>query len=189
MQDVRSFIAVPLPPSIAKSATRLLANLKHEDDGIRWVPTDNLHLTLKFLGDVNNRELPAVCQAIRKVCADFDPFPLEFSGTRALPSLEKARVLCVGVRDESETLTTMVGRLEKQMADLGFKPEPRDYVPHLTLGRVRKTSSRASAAVLDRLAEYRTIELGQMIADEVLLMGSFLEKSGPSYHVMDTIEL
>ena len=75
------------------------------------------------------------------------------------------------------------------LADLGFKPEPRDYTPHLTLGRTRSQSRRASGELVDAMKTMSDTALGEMIVDEVNLMASFLDKAGPTYQVMDTIEL
>ncbi|TWT70250.1 RNA 2',3'-cyclic phosphodiesterase [Crateriforma conspicua] len=187
MQLIRSFIAVPLEKPVERSAVKLLKSLQQEQDGIRWVPAENLHLTLKFLGDVDNRQVPVVCEAIRSVVSQVDAFPLSFRGTMALPSDLKARVLCAGVDDPTQTLVQMVASLEKAMAELGFKPEARDYVPHLTLGRVRKTSRRANDDVLRRLRAQQDVHLGTMTADRALLMASFLDRGGPTYQVMATI--
>ncbi len=189
MQTIRSFIAVPLDLAVQKTATRLVKRLAEDKDGIKWVPTDNLHLTLKFLGDVDNVEIPKVCRYIEQACEGFDPIELTLSGTMALPSLERARVIAVHIEEPTGALVQLVSNLERLLADLGFKPEPRDYVPHLTLGRTRGGSRRASDAVLARLEKERDTQLGIMRIEEVLLMGSFLEKSGPSYQVMGTIEM
>lgn len=189
MQTIRSFIAIPLDLAVQKTATRLVKRLAEDKDGIKWVPLDNLHLTLKFLGDVDNVEVPKVYGSIEKACADIEPIDLTFSGALALPSREKARVIGVRIEEPTGTLVKLVANLELLLADLGFKPEPRDYVPHLTLGRTRGGSRRASEAVLERLEKERGTQLGAMRVEEVQLMGSFLEKSGPSYQVMGTVEL
>ena len=65
MKSIRSFIAIPLDPEVSRAAVRLIERIREPGDGIKWVPTDNLHLTLKFLGDVHNTEVPQVCEVIR----------------------------------------------------------------------------------------------------------------------------
>ncbi|QDT02789.1 2',5' RNA ligase family [Rubripirellula lacrimiformis] len=189
MQTIRSFIAIPLNREVSKAAIRLIGRLKEPDDGIKWVPTDNLHLTLKFLGEVENVEVPRICDAIRGVVEEFEPFDLHFGGTTALPSMDRPRAIVSGIEDPSGSLTKIVETLELDLAELGFKREPRDYVPHLTLGRTKGGSRRASEAVVQRIRDHETTQLGMMGIDEVHLIGSFLDKKGPSYHVLDTIDL
>ena len=85
MHNIRSFIAIPLAPDVQRAAVRLIKRLSEPNDGIKWVPTDNLHLTLKFLGDVDNTEVPRVCDVLREVCEDFQPFDLHLIGTGGFP--------------------------------------------------------------------------------------------------------
>lgn len=189
MQTIRSFIAIPLPPTTQKSVAKLIRDLEQPGDGIRWVPTDHLHLTLKFLGEVTNTEVPNVCNAMRSVCQDIEPFELHYVGTGGMPNDDRARVLYVGVEDPTQQLTHLATSLETKMADLGFKPEPRDYRPHLTLGRVRSGYRSSHDEVMKRLLQHQETSWGDTTVDKVLLIASFLEKSGPSYQTMDTIEL
>ncbi len=189
MHTIRSFVAIPLSPEVQRSARRLLRDLRQEKDGVKWVPEDNLHLTLKFLGEVVDREVPQVCQAIRRASASIEPFELEFSGTGGFPSAEKPRVIWVGISSGGEALIDLVTALERELAGLGFKPEPRDYRPHLTLGRVKSSSRTASAEVAERIARYEKRVLGAMPAEQLRLYASYLDKTGPSYHVMDTIPI
>lgn len=187
MNSIRSFIAIPLTNEIAKSAAKMVHRLKEPSDGIKWVPTDNLHLTLKFLGDVHNTEVPKVCEVVQRICDKLDPFDLDFYGAGGLPSEDRARVIHAGVIDETESLTTLVSQLELQLAKLGFKPEARDYRPHLTLGRAK--ARRANADVMTRVAQESTTSLGSMVVEEVQIIASFLDKHGPTYQIMDSIEL
>jgi 2'-5' RNA ligase len=187
MKSIRSFIAIPLDPEVSRAAVRLIERVREPGDGIKWVPTDNLHLTLKFLGDVHNTEVPQVCAVIRAVCKAHAPFELKFSGTGGLPAIDRARVLYAGVADPSGTLTEIVMALEHQLAALGFKPEPRDYKPHLTLGRAK--ARKAGNQVMERLRQESDADLGSMFVTEVQLIASFLDKAGPTYQVMDTVEL
>lgn len=190
MQTIRSFVSIPIPAGVTGAATKLIKKLKDFDDGIRWVPLDNFHLTIKFLGEVDNTEVHQVCKVIRDVTDDYPPFPLTFHGTGVMPNLQKPRSLYVDIQDPTGNLVEMVGRLEKSLAkEMGFKQEPRDYRPHLTLGRTRSNSRRIDSDLIEALEQYRTLEFGEMEVDELNLMASFLDKGGPTYQVMDTIEL
>ncbi len=189
MQTIRSFISVPLSPLITGGASKLIKKLKPFDEGIKWVPLDNFHLTLQFLGEVDNTEVPAICNRLRGIADDYDPFELSFAGTMALPSMQRPRIICAKVEDPTGSLVQMVGELETEMADLGFKQEPRDYVPHLTLGRTRSNTRRASPEIMAEMAQLGEYTLGDMVVDELQLTASFLDKGGPTYQTMDTIEL
>ncbi|NND97251.1 MAG: RNA 2',3'-cyclic phosphodiesterase [Pirellulaceae bacterium] len=189
MNRIRTFIAIPLAGNVTGGATKLIRKLRESDDGIKWVPTDNLHLTLKFLGDVENTEVPEICNALGTICDQYEPFFLNFAGTGGFPDDDKPRILYVGVEDPSGSLVKLVAEIETAMADLGFKPEPRDYRPHLTLGRTRSRSRTADSEVIARMKEHKDIVLGDMEVDAVELIASFMDKGGPTYQVMDTIEL
>jgi len=189
MRTIRTFVAVPLSNEVGHEVRQLVGRLRQPNDGIRWVPPANLHLTLKFLGDVENTDVPAVCQVVRDVCSENDPFELTFGGTGTLPSLRRPRVLYAGVEDSSGTLRAIVADLEQAFAELGFKPEPRDYTPHLTLGRGSRGNRRVSAEAIERLQREDDVELGVMIAEEVHVIASFLDKQGPTYQVMDRVDL
>ena len=189
MQSIRSFVAVPLPRPVQKNVAGLIERLREPGDGVKWVPTDNLHLTLKFLGEVDNTEIPEVCNVLRNVIDSYHPFELNFVGTGGFPNLSRPRVVYVGVEDPSGSLRSMVAELERALADLGFKPEPRDYQPHLTLGRARGSSRRIGEELIQRLASQGQNVFGDMTVESVQLMASFLDKAGPTYQVMDTIQL
>lgn len=187
MRKIRSFVALPLAGSIRGGATKLIRKLSELDGGIKWVPTDNLHLTLKFLGDVENTEVHDISKVVSEICYQYDPFPLRFAGTGAFPDLSRPRILYIGVEDPTGALVEMVSEIETGLADLGFKPEPRDYRPHLTIGRSR--NRRISEEALEVLQAHAEKEFGEMETDVVELIASFLDKKGPTYNVMDTMEL
>lgn len=214
MKTIRTFLAIPLPPPLARSASQWIHEMKdgadklsrpteknpaenrstvspetpHSAMGIKWVPEDNLHLTLKFLGEVDNVEVPQVCDIVEAVCEPFDPFALQFVGAGFLPDKDRARILSVSIEDPVDTLTKIVGQLEDRFAAIGFKREPRDYVPHLTLGRARSGSRRLSQQAIDRWSQHENDPLGEMTVDCVQVIGSFLDKRGPTYNVMHTVE-
>ncbi|MBB3204573.1 2'-5' RNA ligase [Rhodopirellula rubra] len=210
MKTIRTFLAIPLPAPLAQSASDWIHEMKGSVEqsrptpekrstvsppstnsamGIKWVPEDNLHLTLKFLGEVENIEIPKICDVAAEVCEQFDPFELNFVGAGFLPDVARARVLIAKIEDPTESLTAMVRLLEDRYADLGFKRESRDYVPHLTLGRARSGSRRVSQKAIDLWQRHENDPLGEMTARSIQVIGSFLEKRGPTYNVMNTVEL
>lgn len=189
MQTIRSFIAIPIPSVIQRAMSGVVGRIAGDRDGMKWVPQESLHLTLKFLGEVDNREIPRVCQVIRDCCEGIGSFGVRFRGIGAFPQVERPRVIYAGIVEGGDELAELVGRLERELASLGFKPEPRDYIPHLTLGRTRGGSRRGSPELAARVERCANLELGQMDVERVQLIASFLDKSGPTYQVMDTLIL
>jgi len=185
MHTIRSFIAIPLAGEVQRAARKIARELQSEKDGMKWVPEDNLHLTLKFLGDVVDREIPQVCKVIRESCQSTVPFELEFEGIGGFPDDERPRVVWAGIISGGDFLIELVKRLETGLASLGFKPEPRDYRPHLTLGRAR--SGSASPDVVEKIKRFKRRRLGILPVDQVRLYASFLDKEGTTYNVMDKI--
>jgi RNA 2',3'-cyclic 3'-phosphodiesterase len=189
MQQIRTFLAIPLSIDLSRAMSRLIEEIQSAGDGIKWIPKDNIHLTLKFLGDVDNVEIPQVCDVASDCAASIEPFNIVVHGTGGLPSGERARVIHAGLQEPTGSLIKLVQSLELGFADMGFKPEPRDYVPHLTIGRTRGGSRRASPEVMEKIAEYSDHFFGEMSVDEIRVYATFLDKSGPTYQVMDTIPL
>ena len=146
-------------------------------------------MTLKFLGDVVDRDIPQVCKAIRESCQNVTPFELEFAGTGGFPDDERPRIVWAGIVSGGEFLVELVTGLEAQLAKLGFKPEPRDYRPHLTLGRTRSGSRSASPDVIEKIKRFKRRRLGILPVEEVRLYASFLDKEGTTYNVMDKVPL
>ena len=188
MRTIRTFLAIAVEPLVAAKASKVIGAAAAGDKTVRWVPTDDLYLTIKFLGEVDNTLVNEVCQTTRTICEDFEPFDLTFGGADALPSRSRPRSLVFSIDDPSHRLRDLVGRLETAFADLGYKPEPRDYVPHLTAGRAR-SGHRLTPTAIDRWIQPRHAIDRPMTASRVLVVGSFLEDQGPTYNVLDTIEL
>jgi len=187
MHTIRSFIAIPLAGEVQRAARKIARELQGEKDGMKWVPEDNLHLTLKFLGDVVDRDIPQVCKVIRESCQSIVPFELELEGTGGFPNDERPRIVWAGIVSGGDFLIDLVAQLEASLATLGFKPEPRDYRPHLTLGRTR--SGSASPEVVEKIKRFKRRRLGILPVDQVRLYASFLDKEGTTYNVMDKIPL
>ena len=104
---------------------------------VRWARPENVHLTLKFLGDVPEEDVAPVTEALEPVRSRHEPFEAELSGFGAFPSTRRARILWAGIGEGSEPLRDLARDVEASLEPLGFEREDRAYVPHLTLGRAR----------------------------------------------------
>ena len=134
---MRALVAVSPPPEVREALVSAARELPVVGK-VRWVRPENVHLTLKFLGDVSKDDLlGGVAEALEAVRGRHEPFEAEPSGFGAFPSAGKARILWVGIDEGSDRLRALARDVEASLEPLGFEREDRSYIPHLTLGRAR----------------------------------------------------
>ena len=179
----RAFIAVEaeVGPELRKAITKLKA-YGHE---LKPVPTENVHITLKFLGDVNESIVPQLECAIRTAAAGIMPFPVRLSGVGAFPNANNPKVVWAGMQG-GEWLGTISASLEGECEQIGIAPENRPFSPHLTLARVREG---ARPDLSDFLNEYRTTEFNTFMVERISLKKSVLTPNGPIYSDVITVDL
>ncbi len=186
MKPVRTFVAVELTPEIRGRANSLVSVLRHVVADVRWASPENMHLTIKFLGDVEVLEIPRVCGAVSRAVADMPPFELEVRGAGAFPDADRPRTVWLGVGEGSEAMTDLHDRLQAALAPLGFREEGRRFRPHVTLGRVR--DSEAGSRFAQTLAEQAEFFAGEMIVGDVTIFSSELSRTGSRYEVLGRAE-
>jgi len=135
--SVRTFICIELPEEIRNRIDALQCRLKEVEAEVRWVRSGNIHLTLKFLGDIPSPKIASVRLAIESAIQDEREFSIEVSGTGCFPSSHDPKVLWAGVGSPSGALARLQALIEKSLEVTGFAKEPRPFSPHLTLGRVK----------------------------------------------------
>lgn len=148
---MRLFFAINLPPGEQDRLYRATARLRAANIPVRWVPPQNLHLTLQFLGSVAERRIAEVQEAGARAVAGIAPFEARLGGIGAFPNARRPRVIWVGV-EKAEPLLQLHAALEQALAPLGFAPEERGFQPHVTLGRVRDGARPAELARFEELA-------------------------------------
>jgi len=137
----RLFVAVPLANEVRDAVGRLMETVAGAPIGERafgqprWVRVDGLHLTLRFLGATPDERQPALARLLESVAAETEPFEVSLSGGGAFPNAVRPRVLWIGIGAGEARLAALVGRLNEQLAPLGWPPEGRPFAPHLTLAR------------------------------------------------------
>lgn len=183
---MRCFIAINLPESVGK----ILAGLQHEfkkyGADIRWVRPEHIHLTLKFLGSIEEKSVDALAGVIEKACTGCTAFQLTVSGAGVFPNMKSPRVLWIGL-DSSVALSGLQEEIDRGAASLGFKQEHRKFVPHLTLGRFR--SSRIKQGFREKIESYENSQFGAFDVGSVCLMKSDLGPSGATYSIIKEIFL
>ena len=188
MKSARTFLAVDLLPGQRRKACRIIEDLQQRSDQFKWSREENLHITLNFLGPVPEVELNQVCDAAAQAVQGIPAFDIQVEGLGAFPILERPRVVWAGVTEGRSQLQELQQHLEAGLEPLGFPPDRRQYRPHLTLGRIKR-AGKANSAVIDYVRQHETIELGASCVDSVIVFSSFLDRSGPVYTPLTTIEL
>ncbi|MFO0824370.1 MAG: RNA 2',3'-cyclic phosphodiesterase [Gemmataceae bacterium] len=183
MSRTRTFIAVGISDEIRDNATAFQVALAKSGAEVKWVEPESMHITLLFLGEVDDRELHSVCRAVTRVAAEEPMFTLGVSGVGAFPTARRPKVLWAGITEGAEELKRLHGKLEPAMMDLGcHRKEERGFTPHLTLGRVK---SEADGFTLSPVLSKQTGWAGgRTVIDEVLVFSSQLERDGPVYTVL-----
>lgn len=134
---MRLFAAIALPPAVRSEIVSAVAPLRKGRPPVSWVAEDNLHVTLKFLGEVDPARLPAVEAALPEAVAPFATFALETGGAGAFPSARNPRVLWVGFREPLELAKALQDNIESTLCAAGFPRDPKPFHPHVTVGRIR----------------------------------------------------
>jgi 2'-5' RNA ligase len=178
---VRAFIAIDLEPEIKESLRSLVRDLRATRADIRWVSGEGIHLTLKFLGPIDETQALGVKEILKDVASHHHAFPLRLEGTGAFPGEISPRVLWVGLAGEPELLA-LQDDLDNALEAKGFEREKRAFSPHLTLGRV-KGPERVAKAV-NELAKHREESFGAMTVRKVALFESLLHPDGAEYRIV-----
>ena len=183
---IRSFIAVPLPPEILDDLESAVRSL--EDVGLsgRGVSRSAMHLTLKFLGNVNESQVRSVASTLRKLAGQIPPFDVSLNGPDAFPHRKGARVVFVSVQ-RSAALVRLHGALENELTALGIKKEGREYRAHLTL--VRLKSRRHHSRLQDWFTRELSVSGRSFRVSRFNLYQSILKSSGAEYRVLESFPL
>jgi 2'-5' RNA ligase len=186
MPRLRTFIAVELASSVITRAGDLIDKLRVAAAEINWVRPQQMHLTLKFLGDVPDTETPDICRVVSEVAADFEPFEITFRGAGAFPNAKQPRTLWIGIEDGADELKSLQAALDDALkAKLGFAKEPRGFHPHLTIGRVKRELPGGHGELTQLLEKHVHFDADLTVIDEVVTFASFLGRQGPRHDALD----
>jgi 2'-5' RNA ligase len=178
-KPIRAFIAVDLPESVIRALQSAQERLKSHRLDIRWVKPGNIHLTLKFLGDIQPADIDPIREALRSAAAAVAPFPIAARGAGVFPGIKKPRVVWAGLSGELPTLFALQECVERALAAIGFAPEARSFKAHLTIGRVKGRVRPADLlAALQELAKWAS---PVFTVDRVTFFQSDLRPGGAVY--------
>lgn len=182
---LRCFIALELPLEIQNELAQTVAALKRAEADVKWVEPDNVHLTLKFLGEIPHPKVLQIGIALNALAGE-KAIPSRLAALGAFPNQHRPRVIWAGLDSGREQLNALQSKVEAIMSSLGFQREARDFSPHLTLGRVR--SQRNLTALRESMEAIRPEPLSFAFR-QLILMKSTLTPSGSIYQPVHTVQL
>ena len=190
MDSLRAFIAIEIPPGIKKVLGLQTANLRAQAGrSVRWVAFENMHLTLKFLGDLSPANVELLSRAIQSECSQQPPFEVVVSGLGSFPTLHRPRVIWAGLQAPLD-LGRLQRRIDLEAVRLGYPAEDKPFSAHLTIGRVREQVSFEEKKMLAAaLAGIQAGEFGRFTAQTVTLFKSELQSAGPLYTPLFSAQL
>lgn len=185
-EHIRTFIAIKIAPN--SEVLKLLQYFKSlfHNDRINWVDTNNLHLTLRFIGNTTRQQLYDLVDRLEQLFSDKSKFEIKLKGSGYFKSKNQPRVLFIKL-NESEDLLKLVPEIEEQVVACGFNGEQKTFRPHLTLGRIKSVENRSRLYSL--LDEMPTIEYQKVEVKEIILFQSILKQTGPEYRAIKTFPL
>ena len=183
---IRAFIAIEIDAATVRRITAAIEQLKPRIRAIRWVGGGNFHLTLKFLGNIDESRIEPIGAALTDAFRPFPRLTINAKGLGVFPNPKRPRVLWVGL--VGSQLASLQAKVESALTPLGFAPEEKSFTPHLTIGRWRQ-GERADRTLEQELGKWREHEFGVSPIDEMILFQSDLKPAGATYHRLKVVML
>jgi 2'-5' RNA ligase len=183
---IRAFIAVDLDDPVIEKVCNVVEILKSRITEIRWLRKENLHLTLKFLGNIAESQVEPITAALRHPLGLFSPCTISAKGLGVFPDFRRPKILWVGLTGDQ--LVQLAAEIESALMPNGFTPENRAFTPHLTIGRWRE-GSRPTKNLRQEIDSLNDFEFGACAVRQIVLFQSVLKPEGASYSELRTIQL
>ncbi len=186
MEAIRAFVAIELPETLRQKLDAVEQQIQAQAGGsrhraVRWVPASNMHLTLKFLGEVSTANMQSLARMLQREAARHAPFTIQVGGLGAFPNPRRPRVIWVGTQAPPD-LESLQKAIEAETQQLGYPAEERPFSPHLTLGRISQNARPEEVSqVAKALSEVEVGVLGEVRVEQVHLFRSDLHPSGAVY--------
>ncbi len=183
MARKRTFIGFKLSDEVVTRLGELQESMAATGANVKWVTPENFHLTLFFLGDVDDRELYSLFRIAKSAAKREPAFTLGLSGVGAFPTPRRPKVIWAGIGDGAESLIRLQAAMEPSLLEFGsYRREERAYTPHITLGRVE--SEADGEALLPEWPTWASWSGGHQTVEEVMIFASEMRREGPEYTVL-----
>ena len=182
----RSFIAIDSNQKTRKSLTGIQEKLKKTEGDLKIVEPENIHMTLRFLGNVSESRLEDI-KNILKDSATVDPFEMNVEGLGVFPKPSFIRVVWAGVSEGTEETKAIRGNLDRKLEKIGISPSDKDFTPHFTIARIK--SGKAKEKIYSVVEENSDKPFGTISVEEIKLMKSELTPEGPIYSTLEKAKL
>ncbi len=183
---IRAFIAINIDPRIIREISEAIVQLRRAIPEVRWVAPDKIHLTIKFLGDIEPSRVDPIANALEQALKVFPRFTISAKGLGVFPALRRPRVLWVGL--EGSQLVKLAAKVEAALEPLGFVPEGRGFQPHLTIGRWRQFDG-TSKKLAEELERWKRYEFGVSQVEAVALFQSVLKPDGALHQPLRVVAI
>jgi len=191
-ETLRTFIAVPLSKAVTQELDKLQRRLMRACPAraVRWVPAENIHLTMHFLGDILPERIEPIKEALTVVARNVPPFSFTAGQLGAFPNTNRPRVVWVGVSDTASWLALLHEAVDESLERLGFQRETRRFSPHLTLGRIQRRAGPEDVRNVGKtLSATQVGTLGIVPVETLIFFQSVLKPSGAEYAPLATFKL
>lgn len=187
---MRTFIAIPLPQEIKSFLADLQNQLKTSGADVKWVAPDNIHLTLKFLGERDDKKIKQVIDILEEIAKDKKQFPARICSLGAFPKITSPRVIWVGIDRGDEDSKLIAAELQERIALIGIPKEERDFSSHITIARTKSSKNIAELIKgLNVCADKFGQEKAEFPVKQIVLYKSTLTPKGPIYQVLKEVNL
>ncbi|MBU1091078.1 MAG: RNA 2',3'-cyclic phosphodiesterase [Candidatus Omnitrophica bacterium] len=182
---MRTFIAIELPKEIKDELTKLQDQLKLSNADVKWVAPENIHLTIKFLGEINEEKLCRISEVIENCAKDKSPYLIRINSLGVFPNMNSPRVIWVGLDKGNQETEELAKSIEENLEKLGIPKEKRPFSSHITIARVRSMKNREQ--LIEALKKLENVFVGNNLewnVKKVILFKSTLTPKGPTYEAL-----
>lgn len=176
---MREFLAIEIENHLKDNIQKIQDTIKDTNScKINYVKTENIHLTLKFFGEINERKEKQIIKIVEKTINDYKHYTIKLAKIGAFPNIKRPRVIWTGIKDKHNVTINLIKELDNEFNKIGFKKE-RDYVPHITIGRVKEIHDKE--LLNETLKELKNEYVGKLEIKSLSLKESQLTPNGPIY--------
>ena len=184
---IRAFIAVEIDLPNKKTISETISNLKKSKADVKWANETQMHLTLKFLGNIEEKMTQEISNILNSIAKNFNVFNIKLRKIGAFPNTKKPRVIWLGIDEGRQELKSLAAKIESSLENIGFQKEKREYKAHLTLGRVKSSKNLSQLTALIEQIDFQSQD--QIKINKLILFQSTLSPKGATYTPLSTLNL